>query len=93
MNVSDIKKVLKSFGIDERILTPKNIAKLQKICENPNNFSPEKLNEIIQAFSSDIIDITGRNISDGRNDTGGRKVGRNNSCICGSGQKYKKCCL
>jgi uncharacterized protein YecA (UPF0149 family) len=23
----------------------------------------------------------------------GRKVGRNDPCLCGSGKKYKKCCL
>jgi len=22
-----------------------------------------------------------------------QKIGRNNSCLCGSGKKYKKCCL
>jgi preprotein translocase subunit SecA len=25
--------------------------------------------------------------------TGGPKVGRNDPCPCGSGKKYKKCCL
>ncbi|NOR17519.1 hypothetical protein GQ543_07420, partial [candidate division WOR-3 bacterium] len=24
--------------------------------------------------------------------TGGKKVGRNDPCPCGSGKKYKKCC-
>ena len=23
----------------------------------------------------------------------GRKIGRNDPCLCGSGKKYKKCCL
>ena len=25
--------------------------------------------------------------------SGGSKIGRNESCPCGSGQKFKKCCL
>lgn len=28
-----------------------------------------------------------------RSPTGARKIGRNDSCPCGSGKKYKKCCL
>lgn len=33
------------------------------------------------------------NVSEKRNDTNRKKLGRNELCSCGSGKKYKKCCI
>ncbi len=44
------------------------------------DYNREKLNEAITAFMSDRIEPQA-------------KIGRNDSCICLSGKKYKKCCL
>lgn len=80
----EIKKVLSSFGIDEKTISKKNMSMLQKLCENPNDFSYEKLQEVINTF---IVNQSLKPIN-----TASIKIGRNDRCICGSGRKFKKCC-
>jgi hypothetical protein len=50
------------------------------------------LNPSIEAFSGSQP-IPERNLSKNRQQIHRMKIGRNESCPCGSGRKYKKCCL
>jgi preprotein translocase subunit SecA len=42
--------------------------------------------------ASDLAPLDGI-LSDSRSDAGANRVGRNDPCPCGSGKKYKKCCM
>ena len=47
----------------------------------------------MDALTKGIGKVTALHGVASRSGTGGAKVGRNEGCPCGSGKKYKKCCL
>ena len=71
------------------------------ICINPDSSQPRFGLELTYPWvQSDIMDeATGKmlagykSLAEARSSPVKRKVGRNDPCICGSGKKYKKCCL
>ncbi len=50
-----------------------------------NTYTPTKSDKKVDYFSSPPTPVTIKRTE--------KKVGRNDPCICGSGKKYKKCCL
>jgi len=53
----------------------------------------DELDEATKSFAKPQHLIPGRPINFGTKVRQGRKIGRNELCPCGSGKKYKKCCL
>lgn len=56
-------------------------------CFNKNDYSKTDLDEIPNKLVEKMVDETNNNLINYD------KVGRNDPCPCGSGKKYKKCCL
>jgi SEC-C motif len=74
----DVEDVEMEFGLRTRRSTPSPVYEL---------FFGNPLSDPAEVISGAI---TGRKAEAS---TGHRKVGRNDPCPCGSGKKYKKCCL
>jgi len=76
------------------------------ICINPNNkrmkfgmgFSygweqSDKMDDETKGFSKHLPLTAKKDINFTTKVRHGRKIGRNEKCLCGSGKKYKRCCL
>lgn len=71
------------------------------ICINPDNSQPRFGLELAYPWTqSDKMDETTKSmlagyksLAEARSAPAKRKTGRNDPCVCGSGMKYKKCCL
>ena len=67
----------------------KDAAKIMQICElkdwhviiGLNKQDPEDISDLVQKLEPQTVNYEEP------------KIGRNDSCPCGSGKKYKKCCL
>ncbi|OQK17613.1 hypothetical protein AU255_07030 [Methyloprofundus sedimenti] len=74
----DLEDVEIALGLRNKRDTPK---------PNYNRFAPEmteRLKYLLGSVEPDYLESAVRSLV---------KVGRNDPCICGSGKKYKKCCL
>jgi uncharacterized protein len=68
------------------------------LAERSGKISPEQRHNLVQSFIWGVVELyqfneLNRNVVahvSGRR--GRQKIGRNNACPCGSGQKYKRCC-
>jgi hypothetical protein len=81
----DLEDVEIALGLRIKRVTPK---------PNYHNHSPEIL-QSLQALSH-LTDLDGSELdyySDSKVAKQGHKIGRNDPCPCGSGKKFKKCCL
>ena len=63
---------------------------LGRLQDDDASDGPEERKTIPPA--SDLAPLDGI-LSDSRSDAGANRVGRNDPCPCGSGKKYKKCCM
>ena len=81
----DLEDVEIALGLGIKRVTPK---------PNYHNHSPEILKSL-QALSH-LTGLDGSELdyyTDSQVDRKENKIGRNDPCPCGSGKKYKKCCL
>ncbi len=82
--MNDIQAMMQQLGVSPDRITPEKFAELMKLADtvqDPANITPE--------ITKKIVDILGGYHAN-RHKTD--KVGRNESCPCNSGKKYKKCC-
>ena len=101
MNHLDEKQqeILNSLGISPNDFTPEQIRRFQqeiKKIPNPNNMTSEQALNLINAIGLDMkkIQKNMRRIrAQQRQLDKTPKIGRNEKCPCGSGKKYKKCCI
>ena len=66
-----------------------------RIWEN-NGYTPKEIFELSEKHNLrplPKVDFAGRDVSNLVSFPSGKKIGRNDPCPCGSGKKYKKCCL
>jgi len=85
--IKDVIPLLQSLGINPNMLGPNKLERLIQLCNNitdPSQINQETTRQII-----DTIGITANKKSEPKKSI---KIGRNESCICESGLKYKKCC-
>ena len=88
VKLSDMLSELKTAGIDLDKLPKQILEKVQNVAksiEDPENPKPEDIQKLMKLLSPDL-----KNPS---TDIPKMKQGRNDKCACGSGKKYKKCCL
>jgi len=88
--ISDIIPLLRQFGIAPEQLGPDKLNKLMRITQNisdPSQITPEVSQEIMRT-----IGVSARPPIKPKRSVG-HKIGRNDPCPCGSGKKWKKCCL
>jgi len=65
---------------------------LESMAENMKRIFPDALNGVA-LLSHSIQKVLANRYSDvASSNTGAKKLGRNDPCLCGSGNKYKKCC-
>ncbi len=92
-------------SITRKKLTPEDMEKIRKIAEEnlkkqkenkqtekspANHEVADKLNDLMKAPTN--IDMVTNHTEKSQAKTKGKVVGRNDSCPCGSGKKYKNCC-
>jgi len=65
---------------------------LESLAKDMKKIFPEALSGIAHLGHSIQQVIASRDSEDHSPNVGGKKVGRNEPCLCGSGKKYKKCC-
>ncbi|NLJ56390.1 MAG: hypothetical protein GX334_04990 [Firmicutes bacterium] len=84
--------------VNETVQLVMNLANNTRIWEN-NGFTPHEIFEKyerphLQPLPEEPFDFGRAGVTRFESNPGGKKkVGRNDPCPCGSGKKYKKCCL
>jgi uncharacterized protein YecA (UPF0149 family) len=86
-DISKVLPLLRSFGISPERLGPENLQRLQQLTDPITDMS-----QITPELAREILDIVGVRTRS-RPGVPMIKVGRNDLCPCGTGKKYKKCCL
>lgn len=90
--LSQITPALSQLGVDLNKISPDKIQKLMSFAENikdPKDITPEMARNVMNILGVHVPQ-TGL-IEAKKSNT--HKVGRNEPCTCGSGKKYKLCCL
>jgi hypothetical protein len=92
--------VLKHFRVDGVQAVGASSEKLTQICQKFQKQAGVKRilktrQKEMKIIGKEIVELSSIKRSQGRQSISqaGRKVGRNAPCPCGSGKKYKKCCL
>ena len=88
-NTHNMVQILKSMGIDPNTLSREKMNVLLQLAEkinDPTNMDPNFAHNILKNLG---VKIPGQN----KNTITSTKIGVNEKCLCGSGLKYKKCCL
>ena len=73
-------------------LTPEQMSRLKVLAEavrDPTNMKVVEADRIIEELGIDIEKIQSKNAR--KEEV--KKIGRNERCPCGSGKKWKKCCM
>lgn len=88
-DMNKIMPILSSFGISPEALGPDKLAKLQSIANSVDDPS-----QITQEKARQVLDVMGIDLRGGQEQVvrKSKKIGRNDSCPCGSKLKWKKCC-
>ncbi len=87
-DMRQIMPILRSFGVTPDKLGSDKLAKLQKIAEtihDPASITPELSNEILK--------LIGVEFGNKKQPIINTRIRRNDMCNCGSGKKWKKCCI
>lgn len=85
--INEILPVLRSLGVNPNKLNPDKLERLMKLCNNITDLS-----QINQETTRQLIDTIGITANKQTKPKKSIRIGRNESCICESGLKYKKCC-
>lgn len=88
MNIKNILPILSSMGITPGMLGPDKLERLQKLSEKFTDVS-----QITPEVIREVTDILGINLQPKSKPVKSEKIGRNTLCKCGSGRKYKYCCI
>jgi SWIM/SEC-C metal-binding protein len=75
-----------------RVATAERAHEIYELCESNGwkviiGIEPDKVEDI-----SDVLRLLGMRVENTKTIYNSQKIGRNDPCPCGSGQKYKKCC-
>jgi len=90
-DIRNAMNILQQFGINPADIGPDKLEKLNSIglkIQKPEDVTPEIASQI-----TDILGIKMNNVKQPPRKRVGPKIGRNDSCPCNSGLKYKRCCL
>lgn len=84
--------VMEALDILPEDLTQEQMSRLKVLAEevkDPTNMRVVEADRIIEELGIDIEKIQSKNTRKEK----GKKIGRNERCPCGSGKKWKKCCI
>ncbi len=75
-----------------RVATEERAHEIYGVCENYGwkvviGIEPDK-----EEDTSDVMKLLGYKVANTKTVYNVNTIGRNDPCLCGSGQKYKKCC-
>lgn len=87
-SMDKILPMLKTMGMSPDQLGPDKLKLIQKLAEsitNPEDIGTEQAAKLLRDL--------GVNFSGKKKPLTGSKTPRNSLCSCGSGKKYKKCCI
>ncbi len=88
-DINDVKEIFANFKEGEYKL---DIASIYDKYEQIQSWSGNEEDDDYDDLNAEE-DYPGNSSIDGQAVESGKKVGRNDPCPCGSGKKYKKCCL
>ncbi|MGJ3260609.1 MAG: UPF0149 family protein [Rhodospirillales bacterium] len=91
---SDAHKALSVFMRLHEIATlPPDELEIMDIDEDLETLAPDMIPVLVQDLHNARLDLESPSATPAPANESRRKVGRNDPCPCGSGKKFKKCCL